>query len=91
VPFLLHQSIRLDHRFSNLVGHSDNNASEDAGRLHVTFHHNWWGQLVHERMPRVRFGRVHVYNNFYNSPGNNYCIRAAGSRKSWWRTTTSTA
>src|SRR5690606_35408269 len=40
-------------------------------------HHNWWGQLVHERMPRVRFGRVHVYNNFYNSPGNNNCIRAA--------------
>jgi pectate lyase len=66
-----------DHRFSNLVGHSDNNATEDTGKLHVTYHHNWWGQLVHERMPRVRFGRVHVYNNFYNSPGNNNCIRAA--------------
>ncbi|HEX5218296.1 MAG TPA: immunoglobulin domain-containing protein [Verrucomicrobiae bacterium] len=66
-----------DHRFSNLVGHSDSNAGEDAGKLHVTFHHNWWGQLVHERMPRVRFGRVHVFNNYYNSPGNNNCIRAA--------------
>jgi len=66
-----------DHRFANLVGHSDNNSGEDAGKLHVTFHHNWWGQLVHERMPRVRYGRVHVYNNFYNSPGNNNCIRAA--------------
>lgn len=66
-----------DHRFSNLVGHSDNNASEDAGKLHVTFHHNWWGQLVHERMPRVRFGRVHLFNNYYNAPGNNNCIRAA--------------
>jgi pectate lyase len=65
------------HRFSNLVGHSDNNAGEDAGKLHVTFHHNWWGQLVHERMPRVRFGRVHCYNNFYNAPGNNYCVRVA--------------
>jgi pectate lyase len=65
------------HRFSNLIGHSDNNAGEDAGKLHVTYHHNWWGQLVHERMPRVRFGRVHVYNNFYNTPGNNNCIRAA--------------
>lgn len=65
------------HRFSNLVGHSDNNAGEDAGKLHITFHHNWWGQLVHERMPRVRFGRVHLYNNFYNTPGNNNCIRAA--------------
>ncbi len=66
-----------DHRFSNLVGHSDTNAAEDAGKLHVTWHHNWWGNLVHERMPRVRFGRVHLYNNYYHSPGNNYCIRAA--------------
>jgi pectate lyase len=66
-----------DHRFSNLVGHSDNNAAQDAGRLHVTFHHNWWADLVHERMPRVRFGRVHCYNNYYHSPGNNYCLRAA--------------
>jgi len=67
------------HRFANLVGHSDSSTAEaeDTGKLHVTFHHNWWGQLVHERMPRVRFGRVHVYNNFYNSPGNNNCIRAA--------------
>jgi pectate lyase len=68
-----------DHRFANLVGHSDSGSAEeeDTGKLHVTYHHNWWGQLVHERMPRVRFGRVHVYNNFYNSPGNNNCIRAA--------------
>lgn len=66
-----------DHRFSNLVGHSDDNAAEDAGRLHVTYHHNWWGQLVHERMPRVRFGRVHCYNNYYDAAGNNHCIRAA--------------
>jgi len=66
-----------DHRFSNLVGHSDNNAGEDSGKLHVTFHHNWWGALCHERMPRVRFGRIHSYNNFFNAPGNNYCIRAA--------------
>ncbi len=65
------------HRFSNLVGHSDNNAGEDTGKLHVTYHHNWWGQLVHERMPRVRFGRVHVFNNYYHAPGNNNCIRAA--------------
>jgi pectate lyase len=65
------------HRFSNLVGHSDSNAGEDAGKLHVTFHHNWWGQNVHERMPRVRFGRIHSYNNYFNSPGNNYCFRVA--------------
>ncbi|MBA4146547.1 MAG: immunoglobulin domain-containing protein [Verrucomicrobia bacterium] len=65
------------HNFVNLVGHSDSNSSEDSGRLRVTFHHNWWGELCIERMPRVRFGRIHSYNNYFNSPGNNYCFRAA--------------
>jgi pectate lyase len=58
------------------VGHSDSNASEDDGRLKITFHHNWWAERVIERMPRVRFGQVHVFNNYYASPDNNYCIRA---------------
>jgi pectate lyase len=26
-------------------------------------------------MPSVRFGRVHVYNNYFNSSGNHYCTR----------------
>jgi pectate lyase len=65
------------HNFVNLIGHSDSNGDEDAGTLHVTWHHNWWSTLCVERMPRVRFGRVHLYNNYYNAPGNNYCIRAA--------------
>jgi pectate lyase len=64
------------HKFSNLIGHSDNNASEDRHRLKVTLHHNWWADGVTERMPRVRFGEVHVFNNYYSSAGNNYCIRA---------------
>jgi pectate lyase len=63
-----------DHRFCNLIGHSDNNADEDTGRLKVTFHHNHWGAGVVERMPRVRFGQVHVFNNYYDAAGNNYCI-----------------
>jgi pectate lyase len=65
-----------DHRFASLVGHSDNNAEEDTGRIKVTFHHNWWAERVIERMPRVRFGQVHVFNNYFASPGNNYCVRA---------------
>ena len=64
------------HNFVNLVGHSDDNGSEDSGHLLVTFHHNWWSALCVERMPRVRFGQVHVYNNYYDCAGNNYCIRA---------------
>lgn len=65
-----------DHRFSSLLGHSDGNASEDEGRIKVTFHHNWWAEGVIERMPRVRFGQVHVFNNYFSSANNNYCVRA---------------
>ncbi len=65
------------HQYSNLIGHSDNNAAEDTGHLRITFHHNWWADGVRERMPRVRFGQVHVYNNLYTASGNNYCIAPA--------------
>jgi pectate lyase len=62
------------HRYSNLVGHDDGNASEDTGHLTITWHHNWWADFVMERQPRVRFGRVHVFNNLYTSKGDDYCI-----------------
>lgn len=62
------------HRFSNLLGHSDNNSDEDTGRLKISFHHDYWGEKVIERMPRVRFGQVHVFNNYFNAPDNNYCV-----------------
>jgi pectate lyase len=64
-----------DHRYSNLVG-SGPAATQDRNRLKITYHHNWWVERIHERMPRVRFGQVHVFNNYYTSSGNNYCIRA---------------
>jgi pectate lyase len=63
------------HDFVNLIGHGDENAVEDTGKLHVTFHHNWYSTLCVERMPSVRFGRVHFFNNYFNTPGNNYCAR----------------
>ena len=67
---------QTSHRFVNLIGASDTDTN-DVGKLNVTFHHNWWSTLCTERMPRVRFGRVHVYNNYYNAPGNNYCVGAS--------------
>jgi pectate lyase len=67
--------VQTAHRFSSLVGHNEDNAAEDAGRLQITYHHNWWSTLVHERTPRVRFGKIHALNNLFWSPGNNYCIR----------------
>jgi pectate lyase len=65
-----------EHKFASLIGHSDDNASEDTNRLKVTMHHNYWAEGVIERMPRVRFGQVHVFNNYFAARGNNYCVRA---------------
>jgi pectate lyase len=61
------------HRFCNLIGNDDVMAT-DAGHLHVTFHHDWWADNVQQRMPRVRFGQVHVFNSLYSSRGNDYCV-----------------
>ena len=59
------------HEFVNLIGSSDS----DVGDYHVTVHHNWYGEYCRERMPSVRFGRVHCFNNYYDCVGNNYCVR----------------
>ncbi|SDF78592.1 pectate lyase [Lentzea fradiae] len=53
------------HNKTMLLGHSDDNGSEDRGKLRVTYHHNWFDG-TQQRHPRVRFGNpVHVYNNYY--------------------------
>lgn len=66
------------HRFSSLIGHSDNNAAEDKDHLLITFYKSWWSDGVAERMPRVRFGKLHIANCLFTSkdPGQIYCIRA---------------
>lgn len=61
------------HQFSNLIGNGDA-ATEDRGKLHVTMHHNWYHNGVNQRMPRVRFGHVHLYNNYYGSNNDSYCV-----------------
>jgi pectate lyase len=63
------------HRYSNLVGGSDSSTG-DAGKLSITWHHNWWADNVVERQPRVRFGENHIFNNLYTSTASNYCVRA---------------
>ncbi|HDS85463.1 MAG TPA: carbohydrate-binding protein [Phycisphaerales bacterium] len=59
----------------SLIGASDSHTS-DYGKLRVTFHHNWFGALCWQRIPSVRFGKVHLYNNFYDCPGNLYGVRS---------------
>jgi pectate lyase len=63
------------HRYSNLIGGSDN-SSADMGKLNITWHHNWWADRVVERQPRIRYGQNHLFNNLWTSSGDNYCVRA---------------
>lgn len=62
------------HALACLIGSSDTEVIS-SNKLHVTFHHNWFGENAKERLPSIRWGTVHLFNNYYNSPGNNYCIR----------------
>lgn len=65
---------KQDHALACLIGSSDAETIS-SNKLHVTFHHNWFGENVRERMPSIRWGTVHLYNNYYSASGNNYCVR----------------
>ena len=69
-------SASTGHQFSNLIGNSKTKTT-DRGHLNVTIHHSWWADGVKERMPRVRFGKVHVANNLFDSKDASHCVRAA--------------
>ena len=58
-----------NHNKTMLIGSSDSKIS-DEGKLHVTLHHNYFHNVV-QRLPRVRFGQVHVYNNYFASDTTN--------------------
>ncbi|CAK1364747.1 Pectate lyase B [Cercospora beticola] len=55
-----------DHHKTSLVGHSDSNAKEDTGKLHITYANNHWANIG-SRAPLLRFGSAHVFNNYYEN------------------------
>ncbi len=63
-----------EHRYTNLWGGSDSNGSTDLGHLNTTFYSCWWDEGCMERMPRVRFGKVHIINCLYTCTDNSYCV-----------------
>ncbi|KAA6345069.1 Pectate trisaccharide-lyase [termite gut metagenome] len=46
-----------------LIGHSDSQSADV--QITATLHHNFF-DLSSSRHPRVRYGKVHVYNNYFN-------------------------
>jgi len=55
-----------DHWKADLIGHSDNNAAEDTGHLHVTECDNYWSNIG-SRTPSIRYGVGHIYNTYFHS------------------------
>jgi len=68
-----------NHQKTMLIGSSDS-MKTDAGKFHITLHNNVF-ENCKERLPRVRFGKVHVFNNYYYSTtddSNGYGSLSAG-------------
>lgn len=63
------------HNFSNLVGSSDTDVGSGNGltNYRVTWHHNWWSTGAKQRMIACRFGRSHMFNNYWDCAGDDYC------------------
>lgn len=54
-----------NHSKTMLIGHSDGETA-DKDFLKTTIHHCWF-KGTQQRHPRVRFGKVHTFNNYYDS------------------------
>jgi len=52
-----------NHQKTSLIGNSDSRVT-DTDHLKVTIYNNVF-MNCNERLPRVRFGKVHVFNNYY--------------------------
>ncbi|MEV6817099.1 pectate lyase, partial [Micromonospora sp. NPDC051296] len=62
---------RFDARDKVMLIGSSNTVGPDVGRLNVTLHHNLFDGSL-QRLPRVRFGQVDIYNNQYKLGGDGF-------------------
>ena len=61
---------QVEHKFTMIA---DGTVS---GQGRITLHHNWWGTGSGSRMPASSYGRIHLYNNYFNCTNNSYCSNA---------------
>ena len=60
---------------AGLIGSSD----DDDANTNITFHHNWY-ENIEQRMPLLRHGLVHTYNNYFSNLSNSDMIHGINSR-----------
>ncbi len=67
-----------DHNKGVLISSGDDSYQDSVQR--VTFHHNYFYNC-NSRLPSIRFGKAHIFNNFYENNGTaintrmNACVR----------------
>lgn len=66
------------HMNTNLIGSNDNPDMNGADCLNVTFQNCIWGKGCDQRMPMVRFGKIHILNCLYGCAG---CSRTINPRR----------
>jgi pectate lyase len=64
-----------DSSRAGLIGSSDS----DNKNTNITFHHNWY-KNIEQRTPLIRHATVHVYNNYWSNPTQNYMFHGINSR-----------
>lgn len=63
-------SVFKNHNKTFMIGSGDGKADKDRGKNHITFFGNLF-ENAQERSPRVRFGQVHIYNNYFRGSVDN--------------------
>jgi pectate lyase len=77
-----HYTYNKEHRFSNLISSSDD-SFDDRNKLQITYMNSWWGERVNQRMPRGRFGKVHLLNDYFSSQDSGQIIHGPGVEVSY--------
>ncbi len=67
---------QLEHRFTMIADGYNNTAAGVTNWGWYTLHHNWWSARCDQRMPASSYGRIHMYNNFFNCTNNSYSSNA---------------